>query len=102
MSKPGSRLMATELQTKPGVPKYEAFVDTQLARVRTRIRALDAGRSLMLVGIVTLAYFLAMALFDLAVKGADDALFTVVRLTAFAVYVVLTGWLLTRLGISLY
>ena len=59
--------MATDLETKPGVPKYEAFVDTQLARVRTRIRALEAGRSLMLLGVVTLAYFLLMAVFDLAV-----------------------------------
>ncbi len=62
--------MATDLETKPGVPKYEAFVEKQLAKVRGRIRALDAGRSLLLLGVVTLAYFLLMAVLDLCAQGS--------------------------------
>jgi collagen type III alpha len=92
--------MTTQLETKPGVPKYEAFVDNQLARVRTRIRALDAGRSAMMLGVVTLAYFLLSAAFDLAVKGADEA--TVIRLAAFGVYAVVMVCLVGQLGLRLY
>src|SRR5438105_3060209 len=94
--------MATELQTKSGVPKYEAFVDKQLARVRNRIRALDAGRTLMMLGVVTLAYFLLMAAFDLAVKGADDAVVLGIRFGAFGLYVLAMAWLMGQLGLRLY
>lgn len=94
--------MATDLETKPSVPKYETFVDTQLARVRTRIRALDAGRSLMMLGVVTLAYFLLMAAFDLAVKGADDALVTGIRFGAFGVYVIAMVCLFGQVCLRLY
>jgi collagen type III alpha len=94
--------MATELDTKPAVPKYEAFVDSQLARVRARIRALEAGRSLLALGVVTLGYFLIMALFDLAVHGADDGLEIAVRFAAFAAYVVIILGLLVQLGLRLY
>jgi collagen type III alpha len=94
--------MATDLQTKPGVPKYEAFVDKQLSKVRTRIRALDAGRSLMLLGALTLGYFLLMAAFDLAVKGADDVLFVGIRFAAFGLYAVLMVCLLGQFCLRLY
>jgi collagen type III alpha len=94
--------MASNLETKPGVPKYEAFIDTQLSRVRTRIRALDAGRSLMILATLTLAYFLAMAAFDLAVKGADDAHFTGIRLAAFGIYALLMVGFSSQLFLRLY
>ena len=69
-------MKATELETRPSAAKYAVFVDEQLARVRSRIRALDAGRSVMMLGVVTLAYFLVMSAFDLAAGGADDPLVT--------------------------
>src|SRR5438874_11029081 len=93
---------ATELETKPSVPKYEVFVDEQLARVRSRIRALDAGRSVMMLGVVTLAYFLVMSAFDLAAGGADDPLVTGIRLAAFAVYATVVVCLLGQFGLHLY
>src|SRR5437660_10397408 len=93
---------ASEQETKPSLPKYEVFVDEQLARVRSRIRALDAGRSIMMLGVVTLAYFLVMAAFDLAVKGADEPLVTGIRLAAFAGYAILIVCLLGQLGLRLY
>jgi hypothetical protein len=94
--------MATELEKKPGVPRYEAFIDEQLTRVRTRMRALDAGRTVLMLGVVTLAYFLLAALFDLAVRGADDAVVTGVRLTALGVYAALVLVLLGQLAVRLY
>jgi hypothetical protein len=94
--------MATDLETKAGPAKYEAFVESQLTKVRQRIRALDAGRLLMTLGVVTLAYFLGIAVFDLAVGGSDDALSTGVRLAAFVVYVVLMLWVLRQLVLGLY
>src|SRR5438552_1842139 len=94
--------MAADLQTKPGVPKYEAFVDRQLTRVRSRIRALDAGRSVLMLGVVTLTYFLLISSFDLAVKGADDPLVTIIRFGAFGVYAIVMACLLGQLGLRLY
>ena len=94
--------MAADLDTKPSVPKYEAFIDNQLAKVRTRIRALDAGRSLMMLVVITLAYFLAMAAFDLAVGGADGNLVLGIRLAAFAIYVLLATGFLVQLVLHLY
>ena len=94
--------MATDLETKTAAPKYEAFVDKQLAKVRSRIRALDAGRSLLMLGVATLAYFLLSAAFDLAVKGADDAWMSLVRLGAFGIYVAVMAGFLVQLGLRLY
>jgi hypothetical protein len=94
--------MAADLETKTTVPKYEAFVEDQLARVRARIRALDVGRSLMMLGVVTLAYFLVVAAFDLSVKGADDALVTGVRLAAFAIYALVMLFVFGQLAVRLY
>src|SRR4051812_42505143 len=102
MPQPRRCRMATDLEAKPGLPRYEAFVEKQLAKVRGRIRALDAGRSLLMLGVVTLAYFLLVAAFDLAVKGADDALLYGIRLTAFGCYLVLMAGFLAQLGVRLY
>src|SRR5271165_394872 len=94
--------MATELESKKGAPKYEAFVDDQIAQARTRMRATDTGRSVLLLAVTTLAYFLLVAGFDLAIQGADDVLANTVRLFAFGVYVLLMIYLLAQLGLSLY
>ncbi len=94
--------MAAELGTKASSPKYEAFIDAQLGRVRTRICALDAGRSLLMLGIVTAAYFLAMAAFDLAVGEAETLLVLATRFLAFGTYLVLTAILLFQLGAHCY
>src|SRR5262245_1956636 len=93
--------MATQVEPKP-VPKYEAYVDTQLAKVRSRIRALDAGRSLMMLAVVSLGYFLAMAVFDLAVKGADEPVYNGIRLAAFGLYALVMLVFLAQLGLRLY
>lgn len=94
--------MATDLQTKPAAAKYEAFVDQQLARVRQRIRALDAGRSLLMLGVVSLGYFLFMAAFDLAVDGADTGVMSGVRLALFGLYVLVMAYFLGQLCLRLY
>lgn len=91
--------MATQLEA---VPKYEAFVDSQLARVRSRLRALEVGRSLLAIGVVTLGYFLALSLFDLATGGAADGLLIAVRIAAFAAYLLFVAGLLVQLGVRLY
>jgi hypothetical protein len=59
--------MATDLgpQTKPA-PKYETFVDRQIARARGRIRALDVAALGLVFLLATLAYGLAMTLLDRA------------------------------------
>src|SRR5579862_4257804 len=94
--------MASDLETKANAPKYEAFVDKQLAQVRTRIRARDAGRSMLLLAIVSAAYFLLMAGLDLAFKDADDSLLVGLRLGAFATYVLAMIVLTGQLGMRLY
>lgn len=76
--------MATDLHPvkQPVTPKkHEAFVETQLARARARIRCLDlAGAALGLV-ILTLAYGLTAAVIDRSLELSPLA-----RQTAFAVY----------------
>jgi len=84
--------MATDLepQTKP-VPKYETFVEQQLARARRRIRALDAAAVFLVLLLGTLAYCLLVTLLD---RALDLPLG--VRLTAFLAYacvaVIYLGW----------
>lgn len=94
--------MASDLQTRPGVPKYEAFVEQQLGKVRQRIRWLDVGRSALLLLVVTLAYFLLMACFDMAVGGGDSSTLTAVRLAGFGLYLLAVGFLLVQLATRLY
>src|SRR5690349_8820374 len=84
--------MATDLEQRPkSGAKYESFVDQQLARVRGRVRALDAGRAFLLFLVVTLAYALTMAVLDRVFE-----LQPMVRLVSFIVYAVvgvfLLGW----------
>ena len=93
--------MATDMQTRPAA-KYEVFVDQQLAKVRQRIRALDAGRSLLMLGVVSLGYFLLMAAFDLWAGGADTAVITGVRLGLFGVYLLVMGYFVAQLCLRLY
>src|SRR5205085_114399 len=60
--------MAIELEQKPAPPpapaKYENYVEQELAKVRGRIRTLDAGGFLLLFFIATLGYALVLALVD--------------------------------------
>lgn len=94
--------MATDLETKPATPKFEVFVDQELAKVRHRIRSLDALRSLMMLAVVTLSYLLLMASFDLAVKGADRPLYTGLRWGAFVIYALAMVFFTLQLGMRLY
>ncbi len=75
--------MATALEQKPAppTPKHEAFVEQQLAKASGRIRSLDAGAYFLLFLILTLGYFLAVALVDRAWN-----LPTGVRLVTFGLY----------------
>src|SRR5262249_48050190 len=75
--------MATDLHpAKPeSLPKYEAFVDKQLARARGRIRALDLASAALGFVILTLAYGLLMVLLDRALQLAPLA-----RQAAFGLY----------------
>jgi hypothetical protein len=78
--------MATDLHSArptPGPKKYEAFVETQLARARARIRALDVGSAGLGLLIVTLTYGLILALCDRWLE-----LSPLIRQLAFAFYVV--------------
>jgi len=85
--------MATDLAEKPkaATPRYESFVDQQIARVRGRVRAQDAGKALLFFLIFTLAYGLGMALADRTWE-----LSALARLMAFGVFalggLVLLGW----------
>src|SRR5262245_5875584 len=94
--------MATDLGTKPAPPKHEFYVETELAKVRNRIRALDIGHSLLLIGVIVFAYLLAMGLFDLLVKGADTPLINGFRLTAFGLFLAALGFVGVQLGLRLY
>ncbi|MCI0380558.1 MAG: hypothetical protein L0215_23470 [Gemmataceae bacterium] len=93
--------MAVDVEPKPAPAKFEAFVETQLSRVRQKIRALDAGRSLLALAIVTLVYFLLAASFDIAVSGADETLHTTIRLCGFGVYLLVVAFLLGQLFVRL-
>ncbi|MBI3411189.1 MAG: hypothetical protein HY040_22880 [Planctomycetes bacterium] len=94
--------MATELETAPATAKFEIYVESELAKVRRRIRVLDAGRSLLLLAIVTLAYFLGMAAFDLFVKGANAPVVTAVRIIAFLAYGAAVVFFLVQFALRLY
>ncbi len=56
----------------------------------------------MILVALTLAYFLAMAAFDLAANGADDAHRTVIRLAAFGIYALLMVGFSAQLALRLY
>src|SRR5262245_5650035 len=94
--------MATDLKNASAAAKFELYVESELAKVRRRIRALDAGRSLLILAIVTLAYFLGMAAFDLVVKGADSTGVTVIRIIAFLAYVAAAGYFLVQCALRLF
>lgn len=79
--------MAIEQITKPAsTPKFEAFVEQQLAQVRRRLRALDVGAACLLLLAVTLGYATLMAGFDLLVRDSSESWVSGVRLGAFGFY----------------
>jgi collagen type III alpha len=76
--------MATDLhpgRPAPAAKKYEAFVEGQLARARTRIRMLDLAAAGFGLFLLTLAYGLIMALCDRRLEFSPLA-----RQIAFAIY----------------
>src|SRR5438445_10581212 len=87
--------MAIDLEQKPkaATPKFEPFVEQQIARVRGRVRAQDAGKALLLFLIFTLAFGLGMALADKTWE-----LSPLLRLVNFSLFAlvggVLLGWAL--------
>src|SRR4029450_97616 len=86
--------MATDLgqATKPApAPKYETFVEQQLARTRGRIRKLDPAAGLLFVLIAPFGYALGMSLLDRALE-----LSPYVRLGAFLVFAVATAFVAGR------
>src|SRR5947209_9458292 len=76
--------MAVDLgpQVKPA-PKYETFVEQQLARARARIRALDAAAIGLVLLLGTLAYCLVVTLLDQILELPAG-----VRLAVFLIYVI--------------
>jgi collagen type III alpha len=74
--------MATEVgpQTRPA-PRYEAFVEQQIARARRRIRALDAAAIGLVLLLAALTYALLMTCLDRALDFPAGA-----RLLAFLVF----------------
>ncbi|MBM4069015.1 MAG: hypothetical protein FJ271_08740 [Planctomycetes bacterium] len=84
------------VQTKP-IAKHEVFVEDQLARMRGRIRSLDAGRAILWFFVVTFAYALFAAGLDRLLE-----LPTWVRLTGFIVYCLAALFLAGSVLLSLY
>src|SRR5262245_64711088 len=95
--------MATGLEQKPAPAtaapatnapaKHESFVEQELAKVRGRIRTLDAGGFFLLFLIATLGYALILVLVD---RAWD--LPTGVRIGTFLVYLGTAGYFLFRVG----
>jgi hypothetical protein len=83
--------MATDLEQKPraSTPKHESFVEQQIARVRGKVRAQDAGKASLLFLILALAYGLGMALADRAWELSSG-----LRLAAFGAFAIVGGVLL--------
>lgn len=94
--------MATDLESPQVEAKFEVFVDNELARVRRRIRTIDTVRSLLSFLIVTLAYFLGMAAFDVVAKGADSFVVFALRITAFGLYLLAALYFVFELVMSCY
>lgn len=96
--------MATDLGTKSPSPavKYEAFVEKELDRVRSRIRLLDVGMALLGFLVVTLAYALGMVLLERFVGLESGGLGTGVRLAAFVLYGAGALFFLGLAGLRLY
>src|SRR5262249_16246627 len=93
--------MATDLESAPASSKFELFVESELAKTQRRIRFLDAGRSLLLLAIVTLAYFLGMAALDLVFKGAEFPAIIAIRIIAFLGFVAAALFFVIQLGLRL-
>src|SRR5947209_8105800 len=95
--------MATELEQKPAPaaptapPKHENFVEQELAKVRGRIRSLDAGGFFLLFLIATLGYGLILVLVDRALE-----LSTAVRFGTFIFYLGVSAYLLTQVGLCFW
>jgi len=83
--------MASDLQTKT-VPKFETFVESQLAKVRRRMRALDVGAAALLLPAVALGYLVVTAIFDLAVGGGEEGWILGVRLGMFGLFLLTLGY----------
>jgi hypothetical protein len=77
--------MSVTTQEK-ATPRYEHFVEDQLTRAQRRIRWLDTGTAVLIIGIATLGYALGMALLD---RWFELSAYT--RQAAFAVYALVTG-----------
>lgn len=84
------------VQMKP-VAKQEAFVESQLARMRGRIRSLDAGRAVLWFFVVTFGYALFAAGLDRMLDLPAG-----VRLAGFIVYAVAALFFAGSLLLSLY
>src|SRR5207244_3931177 len=55
------------------------------------LRAVDVGAAALILLVGTLGYAVAMAIFDLLVRGSDAAWLTGVRLGAFGLYLLFLG-----------
>src|SRR2546429_7929485 len=96
----GSDLVATELQQNPAPaapPKHENYVEQELAKVRGRIRSLDAGGFFLLFLIATLGYALVLVLVDRALE-----LSTAVRVGTFVFYLGLAAYLLVQVSLCFW
>src|SRR5262249_33019302 len=95
--------MATELEQKPAQPapaappKHENFVEQELAKVRGRIRSLDAGGFFLLFLIASLGYALVLLLVDRAFDLSTPARFGAVLL-----YIGVSAYLLVQCGLCFW
>src|SRR5262245_20017459 len=95
--------MATEMeqmaaQPAPAAPpKHENFVEQELAKVRGRIRSLDAGGFFLLFLIATLGYALVLVLVDRAFE-----LSTAARFGTFLLYLGVSVYLLVQCGLCFW
>src|SRR5262245_53194364 len=85
--------MATQLEQKPvpASPKYETYVERELAKARGRIRVLDAGGFFLVFLVATLGYGFLLILLDRILE-----LSTAFRLVTFAAYLGVGGYFLVR------
>jgi collagen type III alpha len=88
--------MSTQIEPN-STPKYEVFVEQQLARARGRIRALDVTALLLLLASVTLGYAVLMGVLDRAWQ-----LPSWLRLVAFAAFVAIMVYLIGMSAVRIF